>query len=163
MTTRRANKTYFEREPGAPAPLRLKVERRVRFNEVDPMGIVWFGRYPLFLEEGAAELGRQCGLSYQDYIQAGLMAPVASVHMDYLVPLYLDESFSIVTSLVWTDGARLNTEYELVKADGTTAARACTVQVFITAAERRVCLIPPPLLEQCRHRWKSGALKELQA
>lgn len=163
MTTRRARKNYFEREPGAPAPLRLKVERRVRFNEVDPMGIVWFGRYPLFLEEAAAELGRQCGLSYQDYIQAGLMAPVASVHVDYLVPLYLDEPFSIEAALIWTDGARLNTEYELIKADGTTAARACTVQVFITAVDRRVCLLTPSLLERCRQRWKSGEFKGLQA
>ncbi len=163
MTTRRARKTYFERESGAPAPLRLKVERRVRFNEVDPMGIVWFGRYPLFFEEGAAELGRRCGLSYQDYIQAGLMAPVASYHVDYLVPLYLDETFSIVTSMIWTDGARLNTEYELVKPDGTTAARAYTVQVFISATDRRVCLVMPPLLENCRVRWKTGEYKDLQA
>lgn len=163
MTTRRARKTYFEREPGAPPPLRMKLERRVRFNEVDPMGIVWFGRYPLFFEEGAAELGRRCGLSYQDYIQAGIMAPVASVHVDYLTSLYLDEVFSIVTSMIWSDGARLNTEYELVKADGSLAARAYSVQVFINAVDRRVCLITPPLLERCRARWKAGEFKDLQA
>ena len=162
MTTRRARKAYFEREPGTPAPVSITVERRVRFNEVDPMGIVWFGRYPLFFEEGAAELGRRCGLSYQDYIQAGLMAPVASYHVDYLVPLYLDESFRIVTSMIWTDGARLNTEYELVKSVVATSARAYTVQGFISATERRVCLIVPPLLESCRARWKAGEFKDLQ-
>lgn len=163
MTTRRARKVYFEREPGAPLPLRMRLERRVRFNEVDPMGIVWFGRYPLFFEEGATELGRRCGLSYPDYIQAGLMAPVASYHVDYLAPLYLDETFWIVTSMIWSDGARLNTEYELVKKDGTTAARAYTVQVFINATDRQVCLVSPPLIEQCRARWKAGAFGDLHA
>lgn len=161
MTTRRARKVYFEREAGAPDPLTWSVQRRVRFNEVDPMGIVWFGRYPLFLEEGAAELGRRCGLSYPDFIEEGLMAPVASCHVDYLVPLMLDEVFTIRASLVWNEGARLNTEYELIKADGATAARACTVQVFISASDRRVCMVSPPMLERCRARWKAGEFREL--
>lgn len=163
MTTRRARKVFFEREPGAPAPLRMTVKRRVRFNEVDPMGIVWFGRYPRFLEEGAAELGRCCGLSYQNYIAAGLMAPVASCHVDYLVPLYLDELFTIQASLIWNEGARLNTEYELIKDDGTVAARAYTIQVFIGAADRQVCMVSPPMLEHCRARWKAGEFKDLQS
>ena len=163
MTTRRAKKVFFEREPNAPAPLQMAVQRRVRFNEVDPMGIVWFGRYPRFIEEGAAELGRCCGLSYQDYIEAGLLAPVASCHVDYLIPLTLDELFTIRTSLVWNEGARLNMEYELVKADGTVAARAYTVQVFIGAVGRQVCMVSPPMLERCRARWKAGEFKDLQA
>lgn len=162
MTTRRAKKVYFEREAGAPEPLRWAVQRVVRFNEVDPMGIVWFGRYPLFFEEGAAELGRRCGLSYPDFIEAGLMAPVASCHVDYLVPLMLDEAFTIVASLIWNEGARLNTEYELIKADGTTAARAYTVQVFIGAVDRRVCMVSPPMLERCRARWKAGEFRDLR-
>lgn len=163
MTTRRARKVFFTREPDAPAPLQLTVTRRVRFNEVDPMGIVWFGRYPRFLEEGAAELGRCIGLSYQDYIEAGLMAPVASCQVDYLTPLYLDELFTIRASLIWNEGARLNMEYELTKADGTVAARACTAQVFISATDRQVCMVSPPLLERCRARWKTGEFKDLQS
>ena len=163
MTTRRARKVYFEREPGAPAPLKFSVPRRVRFNEVDPMGIVWFGRYPVFFEEGAGELSRQCGLSYQDFLEAGLRAPVASYHVDYLVPLVLDEPFTIVATLVWNEGARLNTEYELVKADGTLAARAYTVQMFIDATDSHVCLVSPPMMERCRTRWKAGEFRDLQA
>ena len=161
--TRRARAVYFEREAGTPAPLRLTVTRRVRFNEADPMGIVWFGRYALYFEEGAAELGRRCGLSYGDFLEAGLRAPVATYHVDYLRPLQLDEAFSITAALIWNEGARLNTEFQLTKADGTLAARACTAQVFVDAADGRVCVVTPPMLERCRARWRAGEFKDLQA
>jgi len=38
--------------------------------------------------------------------------------VDYVRPLVLDEEFTISASLIWNEGARLNTEYELTKADG---------------------------------------------
>jgi acyl-CoA thioester hydrolase len=127
------------------------------------MGIVWFGRYPIYCEEGAAELTRRCGLSFADFHASGLRAPIAEYHVDYLAPLRLDEAFTIVATLVWDDGARLNTEYELVRADGVVAARAHTVQVFTRAADNQVCLVSPPLLERCRQRWRSGEFRDLQA
>lgn len=161
--TRRARIVYFEREAGAPAPLRWRVHRRVRFNETDPMGIVWFGRYALYFEEGAAELGRRCGLSYGDFMEAGLRAPVARYHVDYLCPLRLDEEFAISAAMIWNEGARLNTEFELIKADGGVAARACTVQVFIDAVDGHVHAVTPPMLERCRLRWRAGEFKDLQA
>ena len=111
---------------------------------------------------GKFGLCRRCGLSYQDFLTAGLRAPVASYHVDYILPLVLDEAFTVVALLVWNEGARLNIEYELVKADGTTAARAYTVQVFIGATDSRVCLLSPPLLERCRARWKVGEFTDLQ-
>jgi len=159
---RRTRSVYFRREAGAPPPIRLTVKRRVRFNEVDLMGVVWFGHYAIFFEEGAAELRRRCGLSYTDFYEAGLRAPIAEYHVDYLKPLLLDEEFAIVGTLVWDEGARLNTEYELVKADGTMAARAHTVQLFTLETDNRVCLVTPPLLERCRHRWRAGEFKDLQ-
>src|SRR5665811_387893 len=103
---------YFCREVNAPPPIGVAVKRRVGFNEVDPMGIVWYGRYAVYFEEGAAELGRRCGLSYADFFGAGLRAPIAQYHVDYLRPLVLDEEFAIQCSLIWNEGARLNTEYE---------------------------------------------------
>jgi acyl-CoA thioester hydrolase len=127
------------------------------------MGIVWFGRYAIYFEEAAAELGRLCGLSYADFVGAGLRAPVAEYHVDYLVPLRLDEEFTISAALIWNEGARLNTEYELINAGGVPAARAYTVQVFTDAIDGRVCLVTPPMLERCRARWLSGEFKGLQS
>ena len=162
MTTRRKKGSYFQLSGGAPAPLIVRVERRVNFNEVDVMGIAWYGRYSVFLEEGAAELGRRCGLSYKDFSDANLAAPIAQFHIDYHRPLALEEVFTITASLVWSEGARLNTEYSMTKENGSIAATAYTVQMFIDSMSGEACLTSPELLERCRKRWKAGELSWLK-
>jgi acyl-CoA thioester hydrolase len=154
--TRRGSATYFEREADAPLPLTVSVPRRVRFSEADPMGIAWYGRYANYFEEGAAELGRRGGLSYQAFMEAGLRAPIVRFHVDYAQPLFLDEEFTILASMVWHEGARLNTEFTLRKGSGGVAATAYTVQLFVHADSGEVCLVSPPLLERFRRRWRAG-------
>ena len=153
---RRTKGGYFERDESAPAPLIMRVKRRVRFNEADVMGIAWYGRYPAFFEEGFAELGRQCGLSYRDFADADLRAPIAQFHIDYHLSLSLDEEFTVTAAIVWCEGARLNTEYTVTKEDGSIAATAYSVQMLIDAESGRPCLTTPELLERCRRRWKAG-------
>lgn len=156
MTVRRRKGGYFPRRGGVPAPLVSRVGRRVRFSEVDVMGIAWFGRYAAFFEEGSAELGRLCGLSYEDFADAGLRAPIVQFHTDYYRPLVLDEEFTIVTSLIWSEGARLNTEYSLLGKREEVAATAYTVQMLVDAVTVQPCMTTPELLERCRRRWKAG-------
>lgn len=153
---RREKLKYFKRIKDAPESLDVYIKRCVSFSEVDIMGIVWYGRYPVYFEEGAAALGRRCGLSYKDFYEANLRAPIAQFHIDYYQPLTLDEEFTIKTSLIWDEAARLNTEYELIKQNGNAAARGYTVQMFVDGISREVCLVSPELLQRCRRRWKAG-------
>jgi acyl-CoA thioester hydrolase len=153
---------YFPRQPNDPAPLTCAVRRRVRFNEVDVMGIVWYGRHAVYCEEAAAELGRQCGLSYADYQAANLRAAIVRFTVDYARPLHLDEHMTVRATMVWTEAARINTEYEILKEDGRLAATACTVQLLLSGADGSVCFVVPPLLERCRRRWKAGEFACLQ-
>ena len=44
-------KNYFPSVKGCPPPLGIRVERKVRFEETDPLGIVWHGRYASFFED----------------------------------------------------------------------------------------------------------------
>jgi len=155
MRTRR-KKTYFERIPGAPEPVVVEIKRRVRFNEADPMAIVWHGRYPLFFEEASEELGRRCGLSYPDFFRAGLRAPFVEYHIDYFKPLFLDEEFVIRGSLIWSEGSRLNTEFHLIKQDGSLATSGYSVQLFTDHRTGEPYMVSPKLLEDCRRRWKAG-------
>jgi len=155
MRTRRKS-AYFPRIAGAPAPIVVEVPRRVRFNEADPMAIVWHGRYPLFFEEAAEELGRSCGLSYAAYFEAGLRAPIVELHIDYFQPLFLDEEFVIRASLIWNDGARLNTEFHVLKKDGSVATSGYMVQLFTDHRTGEPFIVSPDLLERCRRRWKAG-------
>ena len=41
-------------------------EFEVRFSEVDIMGVVWHGSYPLYLEDAREAWGHHYGLCYDD-------------------------------------------------------------------------------------------------
>lgn len=152
----RRKKAYFDQIPGAPDPIVVEVKRRVRFNEADPMAIMWHGRYPLLFEEASEELGRRCGMSYPEFYESGLRAPIIELHIDYYQPLFLDEQFTIRASLLWHDGARLNTEFHLIKQDESLATSAYTVQLFTDHRTGAPCVVSPEMLERCRSRWRAG-------
>ncbi|MFZ3207730.1 MAG: acyl-CoA thioesterase [Geobacteraceae bacterium] len=155
MKTRR-KKSYFERIPGAPDPVFVEVKRRVRFNEADPMAIMWHGRYPLLFEEASEELGRRCGMSYGEYLEAGLRAPILSLHIDYFMSLSIGEEFTIRASLIWHEGARINTEFHIYKQDGSLATSGYTIQLFTDHLTGEPCMVSPEMLDRCRNRWKAG-------
>src|SRR5512133_2849275 len=126
----RRKKSYFAAVPGGPAPIVAEVKRRVHFSEVDPMAVMWHGRYPLLFEEAAEELGRRCGLSYAEFYDAGLRGPIVALHIDYHQSLFLAEEFTTRVSLHWAEGARLNSEFHVFKEDGTLATSGYTIQLF---------------------------------
>ena len=152
----RRKKTYFQRLEGAPAPLVYSLQRRVRFGEVDAMAVTWHGHYAVLFEEASTELRRLCGLTYEAFWEAGVRAPVVQLHVDYHQPLLLDELATVKASMIWTDAARLNVEYEVIKEDGTLAATGYTVQLFSLADTGEPCFTLPPLLEECQEKWRRG-------
>ena len=112
---RAKNEGYFKKSPGAPNPISFEIKRRVSFNEVDIMGIVWYGQYAIYFEQAQTELGRRCGLSFQDFYLSNIRAPIVKFHIDYYQPLYLDEEFTVRASYVWSEGAKLHIEYAVIK------------------------------------------------
>ncbi len=121
------------------------------------MGILWHGRYALYFEQANEELGRRCGMSYADFRRENLRAPVVQFHVDYFASLLLAEEVTIVGRLIWNEGARLNTEYDILKEDGMVAARGYTVQMFVTP-DGEPLLASPAMLLRCRERWQNGEL-----
>ncbi len=150
---------YFKRVEGDPEPVVVESKRRVHFSEVDAIGIVWHGRYPIYFEEGSEDLGRLCGLTYKDFHEAGLRAPIVKLHINYHIPLRLAEEFTIRSSLIWDNGSRLNTEYHLINNSGSIATSGYTVQLFTDAESGEACMVSPDLLERCRARWRAGELE----
>ncbi len=153
---------YFKPLPGSPEPVSFQVKRRVSFNEVDIMGIVWYGQYAIYFEQAQTELGRRCGLSFNDYFSGGIRAPIVKFHIDYYRPLFLDEEFTVKASYIWSEGAKLYIEYAVIKTDGTISTRGYTVQMFIDAKTNQPYIVSPEILENLRRRWKEGKLKCLK-
>lgn len=147
---------FFERIPDAPAPITATVRRRLHFHEMDPANIAWHGQYPAFFEAAQQGLGKICGLTYPVLRKAGLIAPIRKFHAEYLLPLNFDEEFSVTAALLWSEGARVNMEYEIRKADGRLAGAGYTVQLFMDLNTQQPVLWDPDFWADLKQRWQAG-------
>ncbi len=152
-------KRYFDVNPDDPPPLVALAERRVRFEEVDPLGIVWHGRYVSFIEEGRTSFGDRYGLSYKLFQKNRVAAPIVQLHIDYRSPLYFDEVMQIEAVLHWSDALRLNFEYRITGPEDRLVATAYTVQL-LTDLRGNTLLVAPQWIADFRERWKAGLLNE---
>lgn len=159
---RRKTGGYFKTFPADPPPLKASVKHRASFSEVDAMAVAWHGRYPRFFEMGHEHLCRQIGLSYKDFFAAAIMAPIVQLHTDYHQSVFLDEEVTITITLFWTDAARLNAEYAVIKENGELAATGYTVQMFTDGQTGEPFLVTPELLRACQEKWRRGEFKDLQ-
>jgi acyl-CoA thioester hydrolase len=151
-------KPYFKTQPDAPASLRLQVERRVRFEEVDALGIVWHGRYASYLEDARSALGDHYGIGYLDLFGNGIIAPIKKMHIDYHTPLVYPEEFTIEGILHWSDAARINYEFIIRNSKGNTVATAYSVQVMLDR-DKNLYMVAPKFYQDFCRRWKAGELK----
>lgn len=161
MSLRRVNHLSFPEEAGYPT-LHASVTHRVGFSEVDPMGIVWFGRYTVFFEEAGAALRDACGLSHAAFFEAGIQPPVVSYEVEYLHPSRLDERLTVTARLHGTEAARLNMTYRVQGPDGALRVAARTVQVFMEVRSMAVCFAAPRIWTDCLARWHRGEFACLQ-
>jgi acyl-CoA thioester hydrolase len=153
----RNRRRYFEKIEG-PDSLIAVAKRRVRFEEVDFLKIVWHGHYVSYLEDGRRAFGDKYGLSYSQFIESGTPAPIVQLHLDYLNPLRFDEEFTVQAILHWTDALRLNFEYLITGSDDTLAARGYSVQLLMEP-DGGLLLRPPGWLVQFKEDWQGGRLK----
>jgi acyl-CoA thioester hydrolase len=154
---RRQKGGYFPLEPAAPAPLVVRLAHRIAFSDVDPMGILWHGRYAKLFEKANEALGILCGMSYSDFHRDRLRAPIVQLHIDYFAPVALGDEVGIVGKMIWSHGARLDIEYEIYNGAGVLAATGYTVQMFID--DKGVPLLASPAMqERCRQKWLTGEL-----
>jgi acyl-CoA thioester hydrolase len=150
-------KAYFKAAPHHPAPLAHTVERAVRFEEVDPLGIVWHGRYPSYFEDARVAHGNHYGIGYLDFHRERVLAPVKQMHVDYMQPLRFGQSCTITALLHWSDAARVNYEFQIRDDAGEITTTGYSIQLFVE--ESGVPLMyPPDFYLAFLERWKTGGL-----
>ena len=149
--------SYFPEIPGSPPPLSAEVSRKVRFEELDPLGIVWHGRYPSYLEDGRVAFGEKHGLSYMLMRREKFIAPIVQMHIDYLSPLRFDDEFTIKAQLMWSEAVRLNFVYTITGPEGQPVAKGYTVQL-LTNLDQEILLSRPDFVEELCGKWERGEL-----
>ena len=120
----------------------------VRFNEADPLGIVWHGHYVRYFEDGREAFGKVHGISYLDCYSHGLAIPVVSVQCNYSKPLRYGDTVLVETTYVDSAAAKLVFDYRIFEAKGRTlVAHGSSVQVFVDAKSFELQLTLPPFFE----------------
>lgn len=72
---------------------------RVRYADIDKMGIVYNGNYLRFFEIGRTELIRSLGMSYLEMENKGYILPLVSAHVEFRKPAFYDDLLVIETQL----------------------------------------------------------------
>lgn len=112
--------------------LAVEKELEIRFSEVDMMGVVWHGNYPLYLEDAREAFGAEFGLSYSLYIRENVFVPIVKMDVDYKKPVRFGMRPVIRIAYVPTDAAKVIFDYKLYdRESGEVFLTARTVQVFM--------------------------------
>lgn len=129
---------------------------RVRFNETDPLGIVWHGYYITYFEDGREAFGRHHGISYLDILETGYTTPIVKSSCEHKLSLRYGDVARIETTIVDTPAAKMIFRYTIYDAKNEIACIGETVQVFLDK-QGELMLTNPPFYEEWKR--KMGLLK----
>ncbi len=130
-----------------------ETEIAVRFNEADPLGVVWHGHYLRYFEDAREAFGKKFGLSYLECYQLGYALPIVKSICEYKRPLRYGQRILAVCKFINSPAAKINFEYDLFEFETRQlVATGSTVQVFVTVSNFEMQLTVPEFFVQ----WKSA-------
>lgn len=128
----------------------------VRFNEADPLGIVWHGHYLRYFEDGREAFGKVHGISYLDCYAHGFAVPVVSVQCDYMKPLRYGNTVIVETTYINARAAKLLFEYKIFESKSMNlVAKGSSTQVFVDAKTFELQLTVPLFVEEWKQKHAS--------
>jgi acyl-CoA thioester hydrolase len=123
----------------------------VRFNEADPLGIVWHGHYIRYFEDGREAFGNTHGLRYLDFYKQGFVVPIVNVVCDYKLSLRYGDTMMVETSYIPCEAAKIIFHYHIYNAaNNKLVAKGSSVQVFLDKEHSLLQLTNPPFF----YNWK---------
>ena len=130
--------------------LQHRTRFRIRFNETDPLGIVWHGHYITYFEDGREAFGEAMGISYRHIREQGYLAPIVKCTCEYKLPLRHGEWADIETTFISQAAAKMTFHYTIFNSDQRVVATGETIQVF-TDLNGELVLTNPPFFAE----WKA--------
>ena len=126
---------------------------KVQFYDLDPMGIVWHGNYPRFLEQARAALFQKISFGYREMAESGFAWPIVDLRIKYVRPIDLSRTLKVTATLVEYEN-RLKINYLIAETDGgLILTRAHTIQVTVDRATNELCFETPAALVEKVRRW----------
>jgi acyl-CoA thioester hydrolase len=108
------------------------VSLRVRYTEVDRMGVAHHRNHLVWFEIGRTELMRAAGIPYARVEDEGIFLPVIEVTCAYRAAARYDDVLSVTTELREFGAARVTFAYRLVReTDGVLIATGTTTHAAV--------------------------------
>ena len=122
------------------------IELEPAFHDIDPMNVVWHGRYVQYLELARCALLRTFDYDYPQMCESGFAWPVVDMRLRYVRPLRYGQRVAIRATVVeWEN--RLKIDYEVRDVvSGERLTRAYTVQVAVEVASGEMRYVCPEVL-----------------
>ena len=130
----------------APGRWYAETEMQVQFFDLDPMEIVWHGRYVKYLEIARGVLLDTIHYNYAQMKASGYVWPVVDLRLRYIAPATFSQRLKLRAEIVEWE-SRLKIEYLITDAaSGRRITRASTTQVAVEIATREMCFVSPRVL-----------------
>lgn len=124
-----------------------KYSVRVRYADVDQMGVAYYANYLKWFEVGRSEMFRALGLPYRAVEEQGILMPVSEVFCKFVSSARYDEVLIIETRLDPTVRAGMKFEYRIfAETARQLVAKGYTRHAFVDPNGRVVR--PPPFLAE---------------
>jgi acyl-CoA thioester hydrolase len=123
-----------------------EIKTRVRYQETDQMGIVYYANFFVYFEMGRTELLRNLGLPYSELEKEHIYFPVAEAHCRFRSPAHYDDVLIIQTTLAELKHATILFNYKVIReGDNTLIAEGYTKLACLNASRR-----PAPMPEKLK-------------
>lgn len=113
-------------------------EIRVRYQETDQMGFVYYGNYFTWFEVGRSELLRDLGLPYRSFEERGILLPVTEAECKYKSSAKYDDLITVKTCITKLRPSRIHFEYQIVSEEGRVLAYGSTGHAFVDKTGRPI-------------------------
>lgn len=128
-------------------------EIEVRFNELDPVGIVWHGNYVKYFEDGREDFGVKYGLSYPDIKEAGLVTPIVSLKCDYKQFVKYGDKLRIETHYEQCESAKIILNYTIYRSGANEIVATGQTQQVFTDFNGNLQLYAPQFYNDWKEKW----------
>lgn len=145
----------FKTDPTYPVPLSAEIKRKVRFDELDPLAIVWHGNYASFFEEARVALGEKYAIGYMDFASNDTIIPLKKFHASYNAPLEFGKTYTVRANLHFNPAARLDFTYEITDDNGRIMTTGYTVHMLLDK-QNNILVAKPKFFEDFCNKWFNG-------
>jgi acyl-CoA thioester hydrolase len=88
---------------------------RVRYEETDTMGVVYYGKFFVWMEVGRVGLMREIGFGYKEWVRHDMEFPVVQAHADYRSSARFDDEILVKTRIASIGNSSIRFENEVYK------------------------------------------------